>query len=271
MHACRQVTCALVAIAVLARPSLGSSQTISNPVTPSAESDFAWSAAAGVETMSLRDIARTTRPVTASPIKWKGGGPAIRARFAKDNGRRLHQVDVGAAFSGDFEYEGPVLSVPTASADRARQFEARYEYRRYPFRDVLKWMDIGFGVVGLGARTSFAREIAGGFEFDEARTNAGVGGSIAARVRRSSRVGAELVWTNGLQIGRRHESWSSSVENSGGGGGWLTTLAAEGNVRLSASSRVFVRYTTSGEGFLASHRSYALSRERLAMGVTYGR
>jgi hypothetical protein len=248
------------------------SQPVPQPVTSGAVGGLRWSVGAGIETLSLRDIARTSRPVTASPIAWEGRGPALRARLSWENPRRLHQVDFGGSLAGGFEYSSPLRSQATHDDDRARYFDARYEYRRYPFRDLLlRGVDLGFGVEALGARTSFARHIEPSIEVNESRTNAGIGGSIAARVRRWDRVRAELAWTNGLVIGRRREDWSSGAVASGGGGGWLTTLAAQADVRLTRGSTLFFNYTGSGEAFLASHRSYAIGRRRLAMGVTYGR
>lgn len=236
--------------------------------TPGAQ----WSASAGYETLSLRDIARTSRPVTASPVSWSGSGPALRGRVAWDNIRRLHQIDFGGSVSGDFEHRGPVNSTPTFDNDAARFAEVRYEYRRYPFRDLMfSGFDVGFGAEGLGAWTSFTKHVAPATEISEWRLNGGVGGSIVARVARRHRFGGEVVWTNGLQIGRRGDRWTTGSEASGGGGGWLTTLNAQASVHLRGASALFVNYTHSGEGFLASHRSYALVRQRVSMGVTYGR
>lgn len=263
-------------ILFLSFSSLASSQPASPPVPqPVTSGDFGglrWSVGAGFETLSLRDIARTARPVTASPVAWEGGGPALRARLAWENARRLHQVDFGGSLGGGFEYSSPLRSQAAHDDERARSFDARYEYRRFPFRDLLlRGVDLGFGAEALGARTSFARHIEPATEVNEARTNAGIGGSIAARVRRWDRVRADVVWTNGLVIGRRREEWSGGAAASGGGGGWLTTFEAQAGVRVTRGATLFLNYTDSGEGFLASHRSYAIARRRVSMGVTHGR
>jgi hypothetical protein len=94
---------------------------------------------------------------------------------------------------------------------------------------------------------------------------------VAARLRRWDRAGLEVAWTNGLIIGRRSETWTNGTSASGGGGGWLSTLDVRGDLRVASSARLFAAYRGSGEGFLATHRSYAVSRRSLSMGVTYAR
>jgi hypothetical protein len=259
---------AAFAVVIFARTC--SSQPAPQPVAPRTIDGVRWSGAVGIETLSLRDIARTTRPVTASPVAWQGSGPVFRGRLSWENPRRLHQIDFGGSLSGGFEYVDPLRSRETPEGDRARYFDARYEYRRYTFRDLLlRGLDVGFGVEALAARTSFSRRIVPSTDIREARTNAGIGGSVVARVNRWNTVGAEIVWANGLVIGRRHEEWSNGATASGLGGGWLTTLGAQADVRVSGSAKLVVLYAGSGEGFLSSHRSYALGRRRVAVGVIY--
>lgn len=273
MHRRRSFVCTLAfSVVLMFFARAASPQSVPPSVPASSQPTVRWSAGAGFETLSFRDIARTSRPVTASPIAWRGSGPVLRARAGWDNGRRLHQIDFGGSFSAGFEYTSPLRADAASADDRARYFEARYEYRRYLFRDLLmRGLDLGLGAEALGARVSFARRLGPSAIATESRLNTGVGGSLAVRVRRWNTIGAHVSWTNGLVIGKRHEQRTGSAAADGGGGGWQTTFAGQMDVRLSRRSTLFANYTQSGEGFLASHASYVLSRRGLSMGVTYGR
>jgi hypothetical protein len=84
---------ALVAALIFAAPG-AHAQTAPVPATaPASPTSVTWQATAGYGWFALRDIARTSTPVDASPVEWRGTGLAIDATHARATAARLHRFD----------------------------------------------------------------------------------------------------------------------------------------------------------------------------------
>jgi hypothetical protein len=232
-----------------------------------------WTMSAGPERFSFRDISRSGPPADASPVAWEGTGPSFAATYTREGLRRFHRINVDVAEASSFAYTGPLRSAAAAGSDHVLRIEGRYEYRRYFLDDLFtRGLDVGVGVQGIGRRLSFTRDTTVGGR-EEADTTAAIACSLGARWHRSPRWSAEVAWVNGGALLRQHESQTGAgeFEHSEWGGGWLTDLALQGTVRLTAPWSLTVAYLRTGEGTATSHNSYAFDRRRLVAGVTYAR
>lgn len=233
----------------------------------------AWTVAAGYESFWLRDIARARQPVDASPIAWEGEGPAVVATYDRGRTDRLHHFEGSFASAGSFSLETPVRSLPRPSDDSAMRAGARYEYRRYPFRDLwFSGFDLGFGIEGSSDHLSLTRHFQPAIELDTSLNNFGTAGVVAARLHRGTRIDLLMSWGNGVSVGRatsRHQAGAETTHR-GWGGGWQTNLHIRAGVRVAARASLVVSYLNSGEGRFASHDSFTFGRSRFAAGVAYG-
>src|SRR4029450_810643 len=110
-----------------------------------------WTVMAGVESFWWRDVARTGPPVWASPISWDGQGPIVWVSHDRGSRARLHHFEGSFASAGGFELRSPVATRAAPDDDGVSRFSARYEYRRYRWRDLwLNGFDLGIGVEGSG-------------------------------------------------------------------------------------------------------------------------
>jgi hypothetical protein len=162
--------------------------------------------------------------------------------------------------------------MPAPASDGAHRFGARYEYRRYPFRDLwLTGLDIGFGIEGDGERYEFRRHFQPALERDRVVTNFGTSGVVSARLHRWTRVDFMAAWGNGVSIGRARVTHRAVIdtEQLDWGGGWQTNLHLRAAVRVGTRIALVASYFNSGEGRFASHDTFTYGRSRLAAGVTY--
>jgi len=231
-----------------------------------------WRVASGYGWFALRDIARTGQPVDASPVEWHGQGITFEAARTRTNGTRMHRIDVASSLIGNFQYRSSLMTVDRPSADRYRDIEGRYEYRRYFLSDfIMNGLDIGIGGQGLGLYSSLSKHV-GDITAQESSLGAGVAVAAAARLRRWSAFQFEVAWTNGGRIQQLHERHSESPETSSHwGGGWLTNVELMGAVRMTQRTALAIRYVSAGEGLLAGHRNAALSHGSFSAGVTYAK
>jgi len=233
----------------------------------------AWSVVAGYESFWLRDIAKAGPPVDASPIAWEGGGPAVVVSYDRGRPGRLHHFEGLFAGAGGFSLETPVRSIPGPADDSEKRFGGRYEYRRYPFRDIwLTGFDIGFGIEGSGDRLILARHFQPSIDLDTALTNFGAAGVLAVRLHRWMRVDLLATWGNGVSIGRATTNHYADIDTTqrGWGGGWQSALQLRAAARVGPRTSLVVSYFNAGEGRLASHDSFTFGRSRFAAGVSYG-
>ncbi len=96
-----------VPIPFLAAVSLTAATAFAQPApapAPAIESQHGWSAQAGYETFSLRDISRNMRPPDASPIAWRGEGPAVHGRYDITRTKSSHLVDATWRQARSFSY-----------------------------------------------------------------------------------------------------------------------------------------------------------------------
>lgn len=231
-----------------------------------------WSASAGTEQFSYRDVSRMGPPADASPVSWEGSGPSISV-VHDGGGKRLHRATFEIASAGGFAYVGPKRSLDAPSGDGATRLEGRYEYRLYPFRNLLvQGLDAGVGVEASGRRLSLTRDVTVGASH---RVSIGAAAACvaAARLHRWSRWSAELAWTNGLTVLRQHEDYAadSLATVDEWGGGWRTDLAVSGSLRLSRRASLVGSWLTTGEGTAVMHHSFTFGRRRIVAGVTYAR
>ena len=231
-----------------------------------------WSASAGTEQFSYRDVSRNGPPADASPVSWDGSGPSITV-VHDSGGKQLHRVTFDIASAGRFAYVGPERRVAASSGDGALRIEWRYEYRRYPFRNLLvKGLDAGVGVEGAARRLSLTRDVAAG-----RATNVSLGAAVAcvaaARLHRWGRWNAEVMWTNGISVLRQHERYAADplATVDEWGGGWLTDLAVSGRVMLTRHASLVGSWLDTGEGTTVMHHSFTFGRRRIVAGVMYAR
>lgn len=98
--------------------------------------NVSWQVEAGRDTVALRDIARTGRPVDASPVSWRGDVPSVLFRHTRPKGSCLHRFGFSAAHAGHFVLKTPLEPLPRPTSDASSRLEVRYEYRRYLFSSV---------------------------------------------------------------------------------------------------------------------------------------
>jgi hypothetical protein len=251
-----------IAAPALAQPATSPGETARPPQ---------WTVAAGVESLWWRDVARTGPPVLASPISWEGQGPAVHASYDRGRRARLHHVEGAYSSAGGFELRSPVRTTNAPGNDSAWRAGGKYEYRRYPWRDL--WMtgfDAGIGVEGSGEHLSFNRHFEPAFELRTGLTNLGTAIVLAARLERSPRWSAAAVWGNGLTLGRSTARYrgESDTSVSSWGGGWYTNLELRGELRVAPRARIYAAWLHSGEGRAANHDTFAFGRSRFTVGVT---
>lgn len=264
------VMAAILMLAVSVADAQSAAPSSPSPALPA----IVWSVEVGYESLWLRDVARTTRPVDASPVSWEGDGPAIAARYDRANPKRLHRFEFSFSSTGHFVYDAVVRTIPRSPDDHATRVGGRYEYRRYPFRDLwIDGLDIGIGVQGLGEHLSLARHFDPSIEIDRSENRLGTAVVAAARFRRWQWLDVEVAWANGMLINRTHASHSADAEASYDqwGGGWLTDLAIVATVPVSRQVGIQASLLRSAQGLYASHDHASSGRSRLLAGVTYGR
>jgi len=240
----------------------------------SAPSTIRWNVEAGYESFWLKDVARATRPVDASPVSWQGDGPAIAGRYDRANPRRLHRFEFSFSSAGHFVYDAVVRTIPRSPDDRVVRVGGRYEYRRYPFRDLwIDGLDVGVGAQGIGEHLSLSRHMDPSIEIHESETQLGVAVVAAARFCRWRRLDLEVAWANGGFFSRNHEQHSvdSLATVEGWGGGWLTDLSLMAGIPVSRRASILASYLHTGQARYASHDTYASGRSRILLGVRYGR
>jgi hypothetical protein len=258
--------CALgICCSILASPAFAQ--------TPSAGGS-AWHVSAGYETTSVRDVARTTTPLDASPVAWRGTGPRVVLEHRRSSGRRDHLFVAAALRAGAFTYDTALTRIERPRDDRYTRIEGRYEYRRYLFTDViLHGLDVGAGVQAGFSQTWLTRHIDGGLESSDARSAVTGSFVVAARYRPVDRVSLSVAWANGAHLARstdRHSADPASAR-TGSGGGWLTDLNAMASVRLGPRTALVVRFDQWDDAEYSSHRHLTTRRHAVTAGVSYGR
>jgi hypothetical protein len=231
-----------------------------------------WSASGGRESFAFRDVSRNGPPADASPVTWIGAGPSVLVLYERASTKRAHLFNADIAAAGSFAYAGPIDRIAAPSDDRALRLDSRYEYRRFILRDrLVRGVDGIVGVQGLARMLTLTRHASGTQRYRSAGT--GLAGVIGARLHRWARWSAEIDWTNGLSVLREHDTHSvdALAETHLWGGSWLTDLSVSATARLSRHASLTGSWLTTGEGNAVSHHSYAFSRRRVVVGVTYDR
>ena len=236
--------------------------------------NVSWQVEAGRDTVALRDIARTGTPVDASPVAWSGDGPALLVRHTRPSGRRQHRFELTATHAGRFAFKSPLESIARPAGDVFNRVEARYEYRRYLFSNVLvRGLDIGAGLQGGGTRTQLTRHFDGDLEVRESRIAFRTALVAAVRFRWGSRFGFEVDWANGGHIDHATERHSADAGSNitRSGGGWLTDLVVAADVAISQRASIAIQYLSSDEWLFSSHRNFTTARRSWNVGVVYAK
>lgn len=244
------------------------------PAPAAIETAHGWSAQAGYETFSLRDISRNIRPPDASPVSWRGGGTTLAGHFTRSGLRAAHLVDALVTRTKNFSYVSPIRSVEASDSDVAGRFDVRYEYRRYFLRDVgFDGLDIGTGLQAAGVRVAFDRYITPALFTKTRISGGGLGAVLSLRVRRWERAEVDVTWANGEIVSRLEAQHSASPEPtaSSGGGEWFTDLSARMNWRLTPATKLSVTWRRGYEGYQSNHYHYSARRQSLNVGVRYAR
>jgi hypothetical protein len=194
--------------------------------------------------------------------------------YGRGSRSRLHHFEGSFTATGGFELHSPVRTLAASADDAASRVGGRYEYRRYPWRDL--WtagFDVGIGVEGSGEHLSFVRHFEPGIELQRGLNNLGTAAIVAARWQRSPRWSVLAAWANGLTLGRSTSHYRGDVETTQQtwGGGWQSNLDIRGEIRVASRATLAVGWFTSGEGRHGSHDSFTYGRSRYTVGVTYGR
>lgn len=261
--------------ALVAAMTIGASAAAQTaPPTSATRQPFGgWSAQAGYEAFSLRDISRSGTPPDASPITWRGTGPVITGRYEIARIKSAHLFDISVSRDGDFAYVAPTRSTAANENDFAARLEGRYEYRRYFFRDVgFDGLDIGLGAQAAGTRVAFDRHITPALQTKTRTTGGGVAGVVSMRVRRWQRVGFDASWGNGAIVS--HRTTAHSQNPAGGesfsGGNWLSDLMARADVLLTRAAYLSVTWRSAYDGYQSDHMAYANYRHSFNVGIRYG-
>lgn len=254
-----------ICCSLLASPALAQTRSVTAST---------WRVTAGYESIAVRDIARTTRPLDASPVAWRGAGPRLVVDHRRSNARRDHVFLLAAHRAGNFAYETDLTRVERPQDDRYTRVEGRYEYRRYLLTDlVLHGLDLGVGAQTGLSRTRLNRRIDGGLESSDARTAMMGSVVLAARYRPSDRIALSVAWANGAHVGwasDRHSADAASARTRSGGG-WLTDLNAMASMGLGSRTALVVRFDQWDDAEHSSHRNLTSRRHAFTAGVTYGR
>jgi hypothetical protein len=207
-------------------------------------------------------------------VNWRGRGPAFELQHDRSSLLRLHHFQFSASWAGGFELETPLRTIPQPGAEKAVHFDGRYEYRRYPFRDLgLAGLDLGVGVEGGAAFRSLTQLFDPSIEHRQHGTDFTVGVALAGRFRRWRSVQLDAAWMNGMAVGSsttRH-STAAVTETTAWGGGWLTDFTARADIRVSSGITLFTSYFTTGRGRYQSHGASTTGRGHFMVGVAYGR
>ena len=232
-----------------------------------------WTVSAGYEVFALRDISRSGRPPDASPISWRGSGPAVSGRYDIARRRSVHVIEVTAARARDFSYAGPSRSTSALASDLASRVAATYEYRRYLWRDLLfDGLDVGLGAQGLATRVGFDRHITPTLATTTRITGGGAAGVVSIVVRRFGRLRAEATWANGAVMSSRTARHSvQAADATYRGGNWLTYTMVRADWRLTRTTQLMAAWRGAYDGYESSHYSYAAKRHTLELGVRYAR
>jgi hypothetical protein len=258
------LTAALAAATASAQPA---------PAAPAIDTRTGWSAQAGYETFSLRDISRGGRPPDASPITWKGEGPAVTGRYDINRARSRHMVDVTWRQARGFTYEAPTRSVAGLAGDAASRLEARYEYRRYFWRDLgIEGLDVGLGVQGIGARTALERHITSSLSTSTRIAGGGGSGVVVARLDRWSRLHLDASWANGAIVSNRSAGHSAMPdEETFSGGNFLSDTAVRVDWRMTGTAWLAVTWRRYFEMYASDHYSHSGVWHSINLGVLYAR
>jgi len=246
------------------------------PVAARAQSppQITWRATAGYETFSFRDIASSSPPVDGSPVRWQGTGVVVTAGYERARPLRLHRFEFTASSDGSFEYDTGIGTVPRPSSDGASFVEGQYDYRRYLARELgVSGLHAGIGVRGAGERRVLEHHYGGDVTLNETDVTGSIAIVAALRYRANDRFTAEAEWSNAAALvhSRQLRLVDVSLEKTGWGGGWITDLAARGEVRVVAHVAAVIFYMRRGEGLLFDLRSYSAERHRLMAGIAYAR
>lgn len=231
-----------------------------------------WSAQAGYEAFSLRDISRSGSPPDASPITWRGSGPVITARYAISRIKSAHLFDASVSRDGGFAYVAPTRSTAASEDDFAARLEGRYEYRKYFFRDVgFDGFDIGLGAQAAGTRVAFDRHITPALQAKTRTTGGGVAGVVSMRIRRWQRVAVDASWGNGAIVSLRtaEHSRNPAGAESFSGGNWLSDLMARADLMLTRAAYLSVTWRSAYDGYQSNHLAYANYRHSFNVGIRY--
>ena len=266
----RPLVQSIVAIAVLTTTAVA--QPAPSPAPDQATRNL-WSVSAGYEVFALRDISGNLRPPDASPVSWRGSGPAVSGRYDINRGRSAHVIEAVAARARNFSYAGPSRSTAALAGDLASRVAASYEYRRYLLRDLLfDGLDVGLGAQGLATRVGFDRHITPTLAAKTRISGGGAAGVIAIVVRRFDRLHAEASWANGAVVSRRMTRHSAqSEDDTHSGGNWLTNAMVRAEWRLTPATQVTAAWRRAYDGYSSSHYSYAGHRHAIEFGVSYAR
>jgi hypothetical protein len=233
-----------------------------------------WLVQAGYEGFTMRDVSRNQRPPDASPISWRGEGPAISGRYHIAGRRSAHLFDLGFASARDFAYIAPTRTVDAMAGDSASRFDGRYEYRRYFWRDVgADGFDIAIGAQGIGSHVSLNRHITTALATNSRMSGGGGAGVIALRVQRWALVQFDVSWANGAIVSSRSTEHTGAPEarETTSGGNWLTDTTVRADWRLTRTARLAVSWRRYFEGYASSHYSYSGIWQSLNVGVVYAR
>lgn len=243
------------------------------PPAPVETSTVGWSVLAGYEVFALRDISRGGRPPDASPVSWRGSGPSVSGRYDIVRGRSSHLIEATAARARDFSYVAPSRSMAALRSDLASHFAVTYEYRRYPWRNILfDGLDLGVGAQGLATRAGFDRHITQALATKTRITGGGAAGVIAIGLHRYDRLGVDASWANGAVVSRRSARHSTEGDTeSYSGGNWLSDTVVRVTWRVTPTTRLAAAWRRGYDGYSSSHYSYAGHRHAIELGVSYAR
>ncbi len=260
----------IAAIAVLT--ATASAQPALPPATVE-PSTSGWTVLAGYEVFALRDISRSGRPPDASPVSWRGSGPSVSGRYDIIRKRSTHVIEGTAARARDFSYVGPASSTAALPSDLASRFEVTYDYRRYPWRNVLfDGLEIGGGAQGLAVRTGFDRHITPALATKTRITGGGFAGVIAIGLRRFDRLRVDASWANSAVRSHRSTRHSAQSEfETYSGGSWLSNTVVRADWRVAGTTRLVAAWRWAYDGYASSHFSYAGHRHAVELGVSYVR
>jgi len=253
--------------AAAAQPAGANAPAAADPVT-------GWSVTAGYETFEFRDISRNMNPPDASPVKWRGEGPVVSARYQHTRPRSSHAADVTFSDFGHFEYVSPSRTIAGAGGDAGSQIEAYYEYRRHFWRDLgVRGFSLGGGIQGIGARLALERHISTAVETSTRIAGGGAAGIVVAQFDRWNRFSAQVAWANGGIVSNRHTEHSADRQSavSTSGGNWLSDLTVGADYRITPLLHVTGGWRTQAAGYSSSHMSFAAERHSITAGLVYVR